>query len=61
MTHTPNLVRETEAAAYLGLAPKTLSRWRWSGKGPAFHKFGSSVRYSINDLDSFITSTAVVR
>lgn len=59
MMTTPQLLREIDAAAYLGLAPKTLSRWRWAGKGPAFHKLGSAVRYSVLELDSFISNATV--
>ena len=55
-----HLLREIDAAAYLGLAPKTLARWRWAGKGPAFHKLGSAVRYSVQELDSFISGAAVL-
>ena len=55
------LIREADAAAYLGLAPKTLARWRWAGKGPTFHKLGSAVRYSVNELDTFISGGAVER
>ena len=57
----PHLLREIDAATYLGLAPKTLSRWRWAGKGPAFHKLGSAVRYSVQELDSFISGAAVLQ
>lgn len=57
----PHLLREIDAAAYLGLAPKTLARWRWAGKGPAFHKLGSAVRYSVEELDFYISGAAVVR
>ena len=58
---TSHLLRETDAAKYLGLAPKTLARWRWAGKGPAFHKLGSAVRYSVQELDLFISGSAVAR
>lgn len=61
MNATPRLLREVDAAAYLELAPKTLSRWRWAGRGPAFHKFGSAVRYSIEELDAFIANAAIAR
>lgn len=56
---TQGLLRETDAAVYLGLAPKTLARWRWQGKGPAFHKLGSAVRYSVQELDTYITERAI--
>ena len=28
-----------EAAAFLGLSPRTLDRYRVTGEGPAFHRF----------------------
>lgn len=55
------MLREIDAAAYLGLAPKTLARWRWAGKGPVFYKLGSSVRYSVEELDLFISGSEVAR
>ncbi|MEH3037348.1 MAG: helix-turn-helix domain-containing protein [Sphingomonas adhaesiva] len=58
---TARLLRETDAADYLGLAPKTLARWRWAGKGPSFHKLGSAVRYSVEELDLYISGAAVAR
>ncbi|MCC6642738.1 MAG: helix-turn-helix domain-containing protein [Deltaproteobacteria bacterium] len=39
-----------EAAARLGLQPRTLERWRWSGQGPAYHRLGGAVRYLADDL-----------
>ena len=56
---TTSLLRESAAAKYLGLAPKTLSRWRWSRKGPVFKKLGGSVRYAVEDLDKFIAYSEV--
>lgn len=55
------LLCESEAADYLGLAPKTLSRWRWAGKGPTYRKLGAAVRYARSDLDAFITDAEVAR
>lgn len=60
MTHT-QLLREADAAAYLKLAAKTLARWRWAGKGPTFHKLGTAVRYSIEDLNQFVADAQVTR
>lgn len=54
-------LNETDTAAYLAVAPKTLSRWRWSGKGPVFRKFGSAVRYSVADLEAYAADAAVAR
>ena len=52
-------LKEQEAAAYLSIAPKTLSRWRWSGKGPKFRKFGSLVRYSRSDVEAYANSAII--
>ena len=40
------LVDENEAAAQLGLKAPTLRRWRWEGRGPAYHVIGGrAIRY----------------
>jgi hypothetical protein len=41
------------AAAYLGVAPKTLAMWRYQGKGPRFIKRGH-IFYYREDLDAWI-------
>lgn len=54
-TVTPALVNEHEAARLLGLSVKTLRRWRWAGRGPAYRKIGSAVRYHPDeDLAAFV-------
>jgi Helix-turn-helix domain len=53
------LLREPDAAAYLALSPKTLSKWRCAGKGPNFFRLGTAVRYSIPDLEKFISNAEV--
>jgi hypothetical protein len=50
------LLDETNAARILSLSVKTLRRWRWAGKGPAFRKLGRAVRYALSDLEAFIGS-----
>ncbi len=50
------LVKEQQAADYLGLCVATLRRWRWSGKGPRFCKIGGAVRYDPADLEAFIAA-----
>lgn len=42
-----------EAAALLRLSPRTLDRYRVTGEGPAFHKFGTRIRYARADLDAW--------
>ena len=42
-----------EAAAFLGLSPRTLDRYRVTGEGPAFHKFGTRIRYAQADIEDW--------
>ena len=49
----------TEAAAYIGSTPKTLAKWRSTGRHSIpYLKFGTgrraSIRYDRNDLDAFL-------
>lgn len=47
------------AARYLGgLSTKTLERWRVTGQGPTYRKFGRRVLYTIEDLDHWAASQA---
>ncbi len=48
-----------EAAAWLGLSPKTLERYRVSGEGPEFRRFGSRVRYLLADLEAWASARRV--
>lgn len=50
-------MKTREAAALLGLSPRTLETYRWRGGGPAFSRFGSSVRY----LRSHVVAWAAAR
>jgi len=56
MRNLSQLINEQEAALRLGLKVPTLRRWRWAGRGPAFHKIGGAVRYSDADVDAYITA-----
>ena len=40
----------SEAAALLTLSPRTLDRYRETGKGPPFFRMGTSIRYARSDL-----------
>ena len=44
-------LRTSDAAAYLGLSPRTLESLRHRGEGPAFAKLGRAVVYDTRDLD----------
>ena len=51
----PQLLNEEQAAEFLGLKPRTLQAWRWSGGGPRFVRLSArAVRYRQSDLDSFV-------
>ena len=39
-----------ETAELLGLAPRTLDRYRVSGHGPTYYKFGNRVRYRLSEV-----------
>ena len=42
------------------LAVSTLNKWRcYRTEGPAFLKFGKSVRYRIEDLDAYMVQVTV--
>ncbi|MGE0093735.1 helix-turn-helix domain-containing protein [Nocardioides sp.] len=44
---------DVEVAEYINQSVKTIRKWRRCGYGPAFHKFGRSVRYSYADIKIF--------
>ncbi len=51
-----NYLSTREVAAWLGLSPKTLERYRVSGGGPVFHRFGSRVRYLLADIEDWASA-----
>jgi hypothetical protein len=54
------LVDDTTAAKILDRRPATIRKWRITGKGPRFIKFGQAVRYDLDDLYAFIESRKVI-
>lgn len=48
------MLREKQAASFLGVAPKTLANWRSQGKGPKFCRLGRAIGYRQEDLEAFI-------
>ena len=48
------LVVPEDAARELVVTPGTLAAWRSRGRGPAFVKVGSLVRYMRCDLQAFV-------
>ena len=54
MTKRADLLTTTEAAAYVGLSPRTLERYRVIGDGPPYLRVGRRVLYRRADLDAWI-------
>ncbi len=57
---TPQLLSTDEAAAFLGVKPATLKKWRVTGEHKLpYVKIGSLVRYRQSDLEKFIGKNTV--
>jgi predicted DNA-binding transcriptional regulator AlpA len=54
---SPALRTEVQAAAFLGVSPRVLQKWRVTGRGPQFLRLSSRcIRYSQADLLSWVES-----
>ena len=49
-------VNEVQLAEMLNLSRRTLQGWRRKGEGPAFEKFGRSVRYASGTIEAWIAT-----
>jgi hypothetical protein len=49
-------ISDVEFEERYGVPRKSLQNMRVLGRGPAFRKFGSSVRYDIRDIEAWIDS-----
>lgn len=54
---TTVLITQEAAAEKLRVRPKTLTRWRWAGKGPAYRKVGRKVFYVADDLEEYLAQS----
>ena len=55
MTPNTEVLKPSEAAAFLGVSTDMLQRWRTSGGGPAFITWGRrTVRYRMADLKAWV-------
>lgn len=50
------LLDTDDVAAYIGLSPVTLRKWRMTGAGPNFVRLGRAVRYRKAVIDAFLTA-----
>ena len=49
---------DTDAVAeILGLSRRTLDRWRVTGAGPSYHKFGNRIRYRWRDVQAWAVAS----
>ena len=48
-----SILSTRELAERWGISPRTLERWRWSGKGPYFVKIGGHVAYRFSDIEQY--------
>lgn len=55
----PRYLRTKEAAVFLSLSARTLEKHRTYGTGPAYHKLGGRVVYSVDDLKAWADRGAV--
>ena len=53
MTEEITFLDTQQAARMLGLSAKTLARYRVTGEGPVFHRFGNRIRYLRDDLKAW--------
>lgn len=54
VSNPSQLENQDQAAAYLGLSPRTLECWRLTGAGPVYIKVGRRVRYRRSDLEAWL-------
>lgn len=54
------MVTTTEAAAIVGLSPRTMRERRFLGQSPAWYKIGTNVRYDLDELARFLASCHII-
>lgn len=54
-----DLLKNKEAAEYIGVVPGTLPVWRHLGIGPIYLKIGRKVLYRKSDLDTYLESRVI--
>jgi len=58
-TDSNKYLNTQEAANYLRIRAQTLRKWRFTGRGPQYHRLGATNRarvvYSIKDLEDWLS------
>lgn len=55
----PEIMREKEAAKYLGVSANTLRQYRVQGVGPVYSKNGTVIFYTKKDLDVYLQEAKI--
>jgi excisionase family DNA binding protein len=50
-----------ELSELINMPLRTLETWRYNGEGPAFHRFGTRVRYAKADVDRWLAERRIDR
>lgn len=58
-TTTIEVLSQPELAALLGVAERTLEKWRYQRTGPAFVRLGARVGYRRSDVERWLSSQTV--
>lgn len=56
---TTDLIDPSTLSRELGIPERTLSQWRYLGRGPRYVRVGKYVRYSRPDVTSWLASQTV--
>ena len=59
IAHIPGYTNEADTAEQLGVAIRTLRKWRQLGLGPAFTKFGKQIFYRDESRASWMRTQEV--
>ncbi len=55
------VMNDVDAAAYLGMSPNTLRKWRTTSRGPAYICCGRLKKYRLADLEAYVEKQKVSR
>jgi hypothetical protein len=59
MQKMEDYLNDVEAAEFLRLSPQTLRNWRTQSRGPAYIRAGRAIRYSSEDLKTYMNQNRV--